>query len=295
MPQLAPYALPGIIVASALGAVIMCLLVFRYGFAAAEEDPGEAAHRLFVTRFWHALAGVCFAVAAMLATVAWSARSPAPAPPAPVADDGAAERVARLDDEVRRLEERLNRELAALEERLGVIEVAPSEPRAAEGGGATSGSRAAGAVGESPSPPSAAAPKVARKPAASPPPARTRPAPAHENGPATLPADAGSPQMRTTLHGVNVDVRSRRGPGREILYVVRLSDTAGRPLTGADVSLVGQAADGAPFQAVLRSLAEAGVYQGRAALDPATLTDLRLRVVRRDKRFELSLAQGVSW
>ncbi len=291
MPALAPYALPGIIVTSALGAVIMCLLVFRYGFAASEDDdPDETAHRLFVTRFWHALAGVCFAVAAMLAAVAWSARSSTPGPlasPAETTGEGSAERVGRADEEVRRLEERLNNELAALEERLGAVEAAATERRLAaerrEGEGATA------------APPPPPAPTAARRPAPSGPPVRARPGPADDNGPATLPEDAGPPQLRATVHGVHVDVRSRRGQDRETVYTVSLSDVAGRALTGAEVTLVGRAADGTVFRAALQPTAVAGVYRGWAAREDNALTNLRLRVVRRDKRFELPLAQGVSW
>lgn len=65
--HLAPSA---IVLASALGAAIMCLLVLRYGFAPpAGEAGGGAATRLLVTRLGHAAAGVCFAVAGILAVV----------------------------------------------------------------------------------------------------------------------------------------------------------------------------------------------------------------------------------
>ncbi|HXG16759.1 MAG TPA: hypothetical protein VNK50_10950, partial [Calidithermus sp.] len=75
MASLAPYALPGIIVLTSAGAFLMCLLVIRYGFTPLDEDPEEAAHRLFLTRLAHAAAAVCFAGAALLAVAAWSARS----------------------------------------------------------------------------------------------------------------------------------------------------------------------------------------------------------------------------
>jgi hypothetical protein len=52
MASLGQYALPGIVVLSALGAVIMCLLVFRYGFTSpGEDDPDEAAHVASQRRF----------------------------------------------------------------------------------------------------------------------------------------------------------------------------------------------------------------------------------------------------
>src|SRR5512145_2696173 len=59
------------IIASALGALIMCLLVARYGLSPApREDAGAAARRLLITRFGHAFAGVCFVATGMLSLVA---------------------------------------------------------------------------------------------------------------------------------------------------------------------------------------------------------------------------------
>jgi hypothetical protein len=67
------------IFASALGALIMCLLVLRDGFSPISADPGRADHDVLITRLGHAVAGACFATTAILATVL-VARSPAPAP-----------------------------------------------------------------------------------------------------------------------------------------------------------------------------------------------------------------------
>lgn len=80
MPPSAHTALVVSIVASALGALVMCLLVARYGLT---PTSGEDAERgLLVTRFGHALAGVCFAATGILALVALVAptREPRPAP-----------------------------------------------------------------------------------------------------------------------------------------------------------------------------------------------------------------------
>ena len=68
MPPSAHTALVVSIVASALGALVMCLLVARYGLTSASSDDGERA--LLATRFGHALAGVCFAATGILAVVA---------------------------------------------------------------------------------------------------------------------------------------------------------------------------------------------------------------------------------
>src|SRR5437867_13262955 len=67
------------IFASALGALIMCLLVLRDGFSPISSDPTRADHDVLITRLGHAVAGACFATTAILATVL-VARTPA-APP----------------------------------------------------------------------------------------------------------------------------------------------------------------------------------------------------------------------
>ena len=68
MPPSAHTALVVSIVASAVGALVMCLLVARYGLTSASSEEGERG--LLVTRFGHALAGVCFAATGILAVVA---------------------------------------------------------------------------------------------------------------------------------------------------------------------------------------------------------------------------------
>lgn len=70
-----------ILVASASGALVLCLLIYLYGFSpSADDGPRQAIRRLLVTRIGLAIAAVCFAVTAVLATVLgpWQ-RSPSPA------------------------------------------------------------------------------------------------------------------------------------------------------------------------------------------------------------------------
>jgi hypothetical protein len=153
------------IVASSVGALVMCLLVARYGLtSASEQDGGRAA---LVTRFGHALAGVCFAATGILAVVALIAptRVPRPAPTAivKVEPDRAAEArlqalatdvkalaarvdqaearmtmmdtaARRLGDEVGSMDARarqLERTVAGLPRRAIVSEPAPKETKAA--------------------------------------------------------------------------------------------------------------------------------------------------------------------
>ena len=63
MHAIAHYGLGLSIVTSALGAFMLCLLVFRYGFAPPDEEaPNERYRRHFVTRLGHAASAVtvCF-------------------------------------------------------------------------------------------------------------------------------------------------------------------------------------------------------------------------------------------
>jgi len=275
MSTLARYALPGIILASAVGAFIMCLLVLRYGFVADEEDLDERAGRLMVTRFGHAVAAVCFATAAMLAVVAMSVGPAAMTGPVPAS----AERdsaVVRLDEDLRRLEERVSRELKALEERVTAAPTARNEetPTTVE------------LAPEAPPRPSRPAPSPPDRPRA------TRP---REQSGSALPAPSPGDRFRARVQGVAIDVERATGGDGRSSFVVRLSDAAGQPLPGAEVSLVGTLAGRASVQAALEPSATPGVYRGSLPAAAEAVRDLRLRVVQRDKRFELALAHGVSW
>jgi hypothetical protein len=92
---------------------------------------------------------------------------------------------------------------------------------------------------------------------------------------------------------VKVDVE-HRPDGADHLYVVRLVDVAGRPVTAAEVTLQGRTAAGANLSARAEPEAEPGVYVGRIARLPEP-RDLRLRVAREQGRFEMALGEPVVW
>jgi len=72
-------------------------------------------------------------------------------------------------------------------------------------------------------------------------------------------------------------------------YAVRLSDPTGRPVSGAQVSLLFRMADGTLLDVPFASGAEPGTYHATVPpLDP-TPVDLRIRVVTSDKRVEIPL------
>jgi hypothetical protein len=117
MQTFAQYALPGTILASAVGAVVLCVVLFFYGFRSEPDDEGPApGRRLLVIRLGHALAAACFAAAVMLSTVALIDQrriaAPAPSVTALPTDD-----VPRLEAQMKALEQRL----AATELRLGDV------------------------------------------------------------------------------------------------------------------------------------------------------------------------------
>jgi hypothetical protein len=72
MHWVALYALTGSILASAIGGIVLCSLIVRYGFAPPSPDePVQLTHRrFFATRLTHAIAAVCFAATAVLSVVA---------------------------------------------------------------------------------------------------------------------------------------------------------------------------------------------------------------------------------
>jgi hypothetical protein len=116
MQTFSQFALPGTILASALGAVVLCLVLLVYGFRSEPDDERAPGPRLFLIRLGHAVAAGCFALALMLSTVAFidQRRAAAPAPP---------EQVRRLDVRLNALEQRL----AYREPQANVVAAAPRE------------------------------------------------------------------------------------------------------------------------------------------------------------------------
>jgi hypothetical protein len=119
MNAFAQLSLPGIVVTCALGALLMCLLVLRYGLATphAHEDESRAPALPLTLHLGHAAAVVCFTVAAVLAVVALARSQRGPLPSAPSPAGGGAD-TARLTAEVKTLQQRL----AEAESRVGAAD-----------------------------------------------------------------------------------------------------------------------------------------------------------------------------
>jgi hypothetical protein len=331
MTQLFPYALPGVVVVSLVGALVMCLLALRYAVPPdTDEDAEYFNHRLLVLRFGHAVAAFCFAMAAVLAVVAFKARpdivASASVVTAPSSDD-----VARVRTEVQGLEGTLRQQLRHLENRLTAVESVDRDSTSERGRPAVSAPLTAPSPAAPPAPPAPAAPSSTRSsapssstpssiapapssarlsspsalPAPTPAPVASRPTPGSV-GPSVAPSvsepretqlpprrPAEVPQPWALPRSVRVEVASdppRPTAGQSASYTVRLIDVAGRPVVGATVSLFGRLTDGTAMQTPLEPGTEPGTYHGR--LDFTTLgpTDLRVRVVRREGRFEMPVS-----
>src|SRR5262245_41500217 len=126
MQTFAQHALSGTILASALGAVVLCVILLFYGFKTEPDDERAPGRRVLLIRLGHAVAAACFAAALMLSTAALldQRRAAVPAPRAPRSDE-----LRRLEAQVEALEERL----AAAESRASaaaprVVTAAPVAP-----------------------------------------------------------------------------------------------------------------------------------------------------------------------
>jgi hypothetical protein len=67
MAPLAHYTLMGNVVACVLGALVLAVVAYRYGFSSPLDEPSEiSVRRVVYSRLAHAVAAACFAIAAML-------------------------------------------------------------------------------------------------------------------------------------------------------------------------------------------------------------------------------------
>jgi hypothetical protein len=133
MPAFAPAALATAVALSALGAVVLCVLVVLYGFNAEDETLERATRRLVLTRAGHALAATCFTATAILIATVLVQHTPPPSPgaaPAAAIDSGVPPALgqkiegqeARLSDTEARIRE--------LEDALRRREAVPARPAA---------------------------------------------------------------------------------------------------------------------------------------------------------------------
>jgi hypothetical protein len=121
MPPAAHAALVISIFASVLGALVMCAIAIRYGLGSADETDGGSM-RQFVTRFGHAVAGVCFAATGIMAIVVFASPRPAPPVVAPQPDRAAEARLQALTDDMKSLGARLEQRLDQLDGRVGAVD-----------------------------------------------------------------------------------------------------------------------------------------------------------------------------
>ena len=103
--------------------------------------------------------------------------------------------------------------------------------------------------------------------------------------------------LTTAIGNIRVELASSPAGPRtsdQTEYVLRLFDGAGRPLTGAAVTLRGGMTDGMTVVAPLRPGSEAGVYRGRVLFTMEGKWELTLRVSHAGRRLELPLTELVA-
>lgn len=100
MAPLAHYTLMGNVVACVIGALVLAIVAYRFGFASPLDEPSEiSVRRVVFSRLAHAVAAACFAIAAMLGIMTLWIASSAPARPALPSGARTAEELLRDVDE----------------------------------------------------------------------------------------------------------------------------------------------------------------------------------------------------
>jgi len=278
----------------------------------------RAALRERAVRVGQTAAVICFATAALLAVIALTSSSARrPDTLSPRADVQA--RAGPAKETPARSEERAR----ALEERPATAKARAKAPPAASGGPATAPrspteERTAPAPAAPPSPPASlpsrapASPRPGSvhgeaahsEPVAPAPPSGSTPATRESEGSrraanATSAVPHGQAAMtKTTVGDVRLEILrdpERPAPGMPMTCTVRLSDSEGTPLTGADVTVYGHQADGSTVQTNLAPGESAGTYTGAVVVKSSGRWDLRLRVARRQTTFELDLERPTAW
>lgn len=111
-----------------------------------------------------------------------------------------------------------------------------------------------------------------------------------------VPHEAGAASLRTETGGLSVELASDPAPpvqGRDTVYTLSLRDAAGRPVTGAKVTLVGRMPDGMAVLAPLRETSKRGLYSGRVLFTMEGEWQLTVRIVQADTPLELSFTEQV--
>jgi hypothetical protein len=125
MSQDVQHALTGNVLACIVGALVMTVLILKYGIApTADEPPERQLRRILLTRLAHTAALVCFAVAAILGLLVRAAPPPPPAVPATSEESEARRDVKALDSRIGAIEstvQELSRNLTSVLSRLNEL------------------------------------------------------------------------------------------------------------------------------------------------------------------------------
>jgi hypothetical protein len=122
-----------------------------------------------------------------------------------------------------------------------------------------------------------------------------RPAPVGEIAKPAVRFPGGRRYVSTTAGEVLVDVLgpADRPAPPSAWYGVRLRDVQGRPLRAERVAITWRTETGTLIEVPFDRSAESGLYAGHVTLPRDAVTDFRLHVTMRDRRFAVPLNAGV--
>jgi hypothetical protein len=104
--------------------------------------------------------------------------------------------------------------------------------------------------------------------------------------PVTTPARESAPTSAEPTVVLKTDPQGK-GNQRSITYTATVLDASGQPLTNAEVSLLAWMTDGSDLKVPLGSTETPGTYRGSVAVGVFTPGNLRVRIVRGEKRFDI--------
>ena len=113
---------------------------------------------------------------------------------------------------------------------------------------------------------------------------------------AVMATDTLAASLTTDVAGMRLELSSAPEPpekDRKTIYTVRLSNSAGKPITDARVTLIGRMSDGMSAAAPLRALGEPGVYRGEILFTMEGPWELVVRVMRQGARHEIPIRENV--
>jgi hypothetical protein len=113
---------------------------------------------------------------------------------------------------------------------------------------------------------------------------------------AAFAASAAAETRSAKVNGMRLEVTSQPSQpatGTKTVYAVRVTDAAGKPLTGLKLTLLGRMADGMSVLAPLRATGEPGLYRGEVLFTMEGPWEVTVRVIGPGKPVEVPFTEQV--